>query len=133
MCQNLVFNLTKSEHFKKLLSTLQKVCWWPLGHIRLWSISRLSIQSIAHILLIINLTNGCLIPASITIVRGRKDCNDLFIMMPGIPIHHQLMRSGYHIQTILVQEIISDITSELITSRPWTRAETSFGIIRIRP
>ena len=67
---------------------------------------------------IVDLHNCCLIATPVTIIWGRKDCNDLSIVLPLVALHDKLVCTRNEMKTINMSKLLRDILTERVTSSP---------------
>ena len=72
------------------------------------------------------------VPTTIAVIRGGKYGDELFIMVPGEPIHHQLVCSYDKAESVDIVKLVGDILSECVpcTSR---RNTPSFTVLWVTP
>lgn len=81
---------------------------------------------------IVNLHYCSLIAAAVAVVGSRKHRHNIFVVLPLVSLHHELMRPSNKVQAIDVGELLGDILTERVT-RSSRRDTPATPVIGIRP
>lgn len=111
---------------------LQEIVWGATCDHRLsipWSRVELE-EGVFHVF--VNLHDRGLVATSVTIVRGREDCDDILLLRPVVSLHDKLMCSRNQSKAIVMVECFRDVLSKGVTCTS-RRDSPSTSIIRIGP
>jgi len=61
---------------------------------------------------------GRLVTAPVAVVRGGEDRDDAAVVLPLVPLHHELMRPCYEVQAVDVSELFGDVLAEGVPGSP---------------
>ena len=65
--------------------------------------------------MLVDFENRCLVPASVTIVRGREYRHHILVVAPIITLHYKLMCSRNERETVVVVEMLRYVLPESIS------------------
>ena len=64
---------------------------------------------------VVKLHNGSLVTAPIAVVWRRKDGDDVAVVAPVVPLHHQLVRTRHKRQPVRVVKCLGNILPKRVT------------------
>lgn len=88
------------------------------------------LQVILHEL--VDLHDGGFVAATVTVVGGGEDSDNVTLVSPVVPIHDQLMCTGNARQVVRVVELLRDVLTEAVASTARGNAPTA-SVIGVGP
>lgn len=88
------------------------------------------LQIILHEL--VDLHYGGLVSASVAVVRGGEDSDDVALVSPVVSVHDQLMGTRDSSEAVRVVKLLRDVLTETVASTSWGDAPTT-SVIGVGP
>ena len=73
---------------------------------------------------------GCLVAASVAVVRCREDCHYVFVVAPVEAVHHQLVRATHELETVRLIELLGYVLAEAVAGTSG-RDSPTHSVVRV--